>query len=426
MHKEKKMKKKLLLIMGLLLIAVIAFGQTATNRSYYVRADGNDYTNNGRSEEKPFKTLRNAVTHAEYGEITTITVIGAVNGCKINNAVTQEITITGKPDASEKEKAIISSQIDINNSTVRFAHVQITSAGLPGLHISGKSIVTLGTGARIINCTRETPFEGAGVRMENSTLNMTDNAAISGNTTDGDGNGSGVYMDNSTLNMSGDAAISGNTAISAYNGCGDGAGIYMKNSTLNMSNNATVSGNKTEFYGHACGISSIESTLNMSGNAAISGNTSENRYGAGGISLSYSILNMSGNATISGNTGGYRSGCVALSDSVIKGGKITGNNGSAFGGGIQSHGISMIENVEISGNKAWIGAGVYIASGKLTISGCKIKGNEARFVGGGLFIAKEAAYEAINNASVSDNRSGYGENDDVFESKMFEYLMTPW
>jgi hypothetical protein len=56
--------------MGLmcLLGTVQAFGQAA-NRSYYVRADGNDEANNGRSEEAPFKTLKNAVKNAENTKI---------------------------------------------------------------------------------------------------------------------------------------------------------------------------------------------------------------------------------------------------------------------------------------------------------------------------------------------------------------------
>jgi hypothetical protein len=86
----------------------------------------------------------------------------------------------------------------------------------------------------------------------------------------------------------------------------------------------------------------------------------------------------------------------------------------------------MIENVEISGNKAYIGAGVYIASGKLTISGGKITGNEAKFVGGGLYIKNGAEYEEINGASITGNSSGYHHDYNeynVFKNKDFENFM---
>jgi hypothetical protein len=162
-----------------------AFGQAAS-RSYYVRADGND-SNNGRSEKTPFKTLKKAVEMAAVGAVRTITVIGTVDGCRISGAGTQKILITGKPDASGAEKALISIEIvAYGPSKVKFTHVQSTNKKGRGLSIFGE--VTLGVGARITNCilhNNNGVGGGAGVYMEEGILNMTDNAVIADNTSVG-------------------------------------------------------------------------------------------------------------------------------------------------------------------------------------------------------------------------------------------------
>jgi hypothetical protein len=372
-----------------------AFGQAAS-RSYYVRADGND-SNNGRSEETPFKTLKKAVEMAAAGAVRTITVIGTVDGCRISGAGTQEILITGKPDASGTEKALISSEIGVYGpSKVKFTHVQITNKKGRGLSISGE--VTLGVGARITNCifhNNNGVGGGAGVYMEEGILNMTDNAVISDNTSVGlrGSGGGGVFMRNNSTTMGG-------------------------SSTLNMSGNAVISGNTVENGGGGGVYVDWRGTINMSGNAAISGNNANGERGYGGgvyvhddtILNMYGQINMSGNAAISGNIANYGGGGV-VSDSPIKGGKITGNSANK-GGGIMGSATKM-ENVEVSRNKAEYGAGVYITRGryknsKVTVTSGKITNNEAEFTGGGVYVAGGAVYESDKGTSVTGNRAGDG------------------
>jgi hypothetical protein len=407
-------KRFLILGMGLmcLLGTVQAFGQAA-NRSYYVRADGND-ANNGRSEEAPLKTLKKAIEMAVAGAVKTITVIGTVGGCEISNAGTQEILITGKPDASETEKALISSEIQISGSKFRFTHVQITNKRGNGLRITNQAIVTLGMGARITNCSLANTlpyFAGAGVNMENSTLNMTDNAVISDNTAEIHDGGGVKMRNNCTLNMSGNAAISGNSAV------GDGGGV--SGGQTNMSENATISGNTAKKDGGG-----VDGNVTLSGNAAISGNSA----GAGG-GVNGSVT-LSGNAAISGNTaekGGGVHGSITMN-----GGKISGNTAKQGGGLYSSPAIvtlvmaaritnsdsrrnsSKMENGEISGNKAEYGAGCYVENDTLTVAGGKITANEAEFVGGGVYVKTGATYEPGKDASVTGNTAGDGEGEDVF------------
>jgi hypothetical protein len=83
-----------------------------------------------------------------------------------------------------------------------------------------------------------------------------------------------------------------------------------------------------------------------------------------------------------------------------------------------------LENVEVSGNKAEYGAGIYVLkagsgykNAKVTITGGKINGNEAEFVGGSIYVERGAAYETFGGASVTGNKAGDGEGEDVFRQQ---------
>jgi predicted outer membrane repeat protein len=386
-----------------------AFAQTADNRSYYVRADGNDETNDGRSEKAPFKTLQRAVELAADGVVRTVTVIGSVSVgegeyideniwyASIKNAGTREILITGKPNAKDAEKALISGGISIANSKVRLTHVRITNKSGFGLLTGYKSVVTLGAGALIYGCGK------GGVVMVDVTLNMTENATISGNTTANIGGGVFCMGENSTLNMHDNAIISNNNAEL-------GGGVAVSSGNINIFGRALIYGNTASRFGG--GVSMADgSTLNMSGNATISGNTTAN-IGGGVVMANGSTLNMSGNAVISGNNAGEFGGGIAMTDSIVKGGKVTENT-AELGGGIASNGSECkMENIEVSRNKAGYGAGIYIGSGKLTVTGGKITNNEARYAGGGVYEMKGAMYTA-NGVSVTGNRV-WQQTEDVF------------
>jgi hypothetical protein len=416
--------------------------------SYYVSANGND-ANNGRSEDTPFKTLQKAIDRAVAGAIKKITVIGAVTGnFKLENAGSEEILIIGKPDAQEvkrarilgiMERALISGGIEIINSTVRFIHVQIANNTGTGLDISGKAAVTLGQDVLISNCNNVDSGGGGAVIMGASSLNMTDNAVISDNTAFIGGgvavledsslnmadtaiiygntayNGGGITLRSSYLNMTNNAVISGNTAAN------DGGGVYLsENSTLSIYGSAKISGNAAKESGG--GVEMLKDCkLNMLDDAAISGNTAES---GGGVWLhENSILSMFDNAAISGNTASSGGGVTLHENGIIKGGKITGNIASgeydedgdkySFGGGIWVVGGKdcMIENVEISGNRATHGAGIYV-NGRLTVSGGDITGNTAESVGGGVLVRSGAVYNA-KGVSVHGNKAWDSGNDVV-------------
>jgi len=377
--------------------------QTTIQRSLYVSAKGND-NNNGRSEETPFKTLGKAVETANSGVIKTITVSGTITDqeIRIRQTGNDEILITGKPDASGAEKAVISNDIYINGK-IRFTHILLTSIKV----IDGSSTITLGAGVIVSNPRDDgitnisglmlimiddaaiTGCKGAGVSRA-STVTMSDNASITNNT------GKGIRGNNNyiTVTMSGNASITNN----------GGDGIELARVT--MSGNAKVSNNK------GAGLYDC-APLTMSENAEISGNKSESRYGGG---VYVHTLSMSGNAKIINNTtkgnggGAYiRGGNCTIADNAL----ISGNTAKEGGGIYLTDASLTMEGGEISGNKAENGAGMYVARGTFNHKGGTVTGNEADFIGGGVYVKSDATYTA-GGGKVNGNTSGDMGDDNVF------------
>lgn len=350
------MRKRTILTVLLVIAAFgAAYAQTTVQRSLYVSAQGDDNNNNGRSETTPYKTLMKAVEAANAGVIKTITILGTIydTGIKIEQSGADEILITGKPDASEAEKAVISMGLEVGGK-FRFTHIQLASI----TRTYRSATVTLGAGAVVTNGGRWGGVSGV------ATLIMTDDATITGCN---NGGVSGC----SDVNMSGNASITNN----------GGRGIDSYDVT--MSGHAKVSGNK--------GTGVICNTLRMSGNAEISGNVNTSGNGDGGGAF------VKGNSTISGNA------------------RIGGNT-AKNGGGIyfDKRGATLtIEGGEISNNKAEYGAGVYIGNGTFTHKGGTVTGNTAEFVGGGVYVKSGATYTA-GGGKVSINTAGDG-GDDVFK-----------
>ena len=394
--------------------------QTTIQRSLYVSARGND-NNNGRSEETPYKTLEKAAETANAGAIKTITVIGTIAGGSIRQSGADEILITGKPDASAAERAVISSSINISGK-VRFSHILLTR------EMTGNSgpTITLGTGVVVSNTT------GSGL-INIGTLIMTDDATITGCS----GAGVSGLQSYATVTMSGDTRITNNGG-KGIEGAHDRSGNGTK---VTMSGNAKVSGNKGR--GVDC------ASLTMSGNTEISGNGNTATIrgywneGNGGVSITglfmfgdvkiintagtqegssssgggvfVNALTMSGNAAIINNTStGTGGGAYIYGAGTISGNARISDNTAKEGGGIYfSDATITMEGGEISGNKAENGAGVYVESGTFNHKGGSINNNEADYIGGGVYVKSGATYTA-GGGRVTGNTSGDMGDDNVF------------
>jgi hypothetical protein len=316
------MKKQLFLfgLMAFFAAAIVApvFGQAA-NRSYYVRADG-DNENNGRSEEAALRTLQKALSLASQGAVKTITIIGKIGGGVIDDrdiSTDAEIFITGKTNAPEEEKAVIGA-LSIRGSRIhlRFENIAITGNYYGNvLNIAGATI-KIGTGVKI---------------------SSQDNTGSENNRRD---SAHGISLDAGTLIMD-DGEISGNAMG---------------------------------------GISIVRGTFTMNG-GTISHNTAYDGYGkpssGGGISNGGIVVINGG--TITQNSGKNGGGIFNAGTLTIKGGSITQNK-AEYGAGIyQNNGTFIIEKGNISTNEAdFVGGGLYVKKGAtFTQKGNNITGNTA-------------------------------------------------
>jgi hypothetical protein len=433
------MKSIKTIVLGAALMAVFVFSvaaQAAAPRAYYVRADGDDENNNGRSEAAPFKTVNKAVEAAKMGVIKTIIVIGTISvEASISDAGNDEILLTGKADASEAEKAVLSGGFSVS-SKVRITHITITKKSLS---IGSSALVTLGMGV-VIEGVEPDRFSGGGgygvytKSISSPILTMTDNAVIRNCASGGiDGtrtvsiSGSASIMDNGGYGINGGSVtITGNAVIS-----GNKRGGIIADK-INISGNTAVRDNE----GHGVSIRSGSGIASVSGSAVISGN---NGMGIASSGLQYGTVTISDHAAISNNGGGkdpsdsrkllgggisantvtmnggkiidntVNGGIIVGGTCTINGGEISGNSAKKGGGIYMTAGELTIAGGTIKGNKAEYGAGIYMEKGTATHTGGTITGNEAEFVGGGVYVPLGATFNA-KGGTVSDNTAGDGGN----------------
>jgi len=294
------MRRKFIFVLGAALLLFAACGSTPTQESaaktveptptptptraartvdltgvagYYVRADGSD-TNTGISEDAPFRTLARAVRAASTTTVKTITVIGTVAGqTAIVNSGKDEILITGKPDASDSEKALLTTSTSerghytleiTENSNIRLERITVTTAS-NGSAIYVESTLTLGRDAVVFNVKRSDesrPNYGGGVLVIFGTLVMRDNAMVV-NSIAGAGGGVAV-VEGATLIMQDDAIISNNIADAKSVDRAGGGGIYCADGKVVLKDNAKVTGNQASLAGGILlRFSEIETTDNL-------------------------------------------------------------------------------------------------------------------------------------------------------------------
>ena len=387
------------MLIGILLFSAVLpiFAQTE-NRSYYVRADGDD-NNNGRSEDSPFRTLSKALDMATKGAVKKITIIGTLTEKEFimerfkdiafgfRKLGSSEILVTGKKDASEEERAILTSTMGKNaiivdvSANVKFEYLEIRGVDKhdSGLQIrSGK--VTIGNGVKICNCD------------------------------------SGIYLNKEISNEACVLTLAGGEIS---NNLGTGIGVS-NGATFNMES-GVIRNNETG------GVIVYDSTFILSGGEISNNGKPSTIEGEGGISFHKYYYNDRGDFSmtgglVTGNTGKLGGGISFYADSPnyslsisVSGGEIT-HNTSKMGGGIyiaNSRTKLTIENAKISNNKAEYGAGVYNTGAFLFKSG-QIMNNEAEYVGGGVYL-KEGSTFTNTSGILKNNTAGDGEGQDIFK-----------
>jgi hypothetical protein len=346
--------------------------------TFYVRADGLD-TNNGITENEPFKTITQAIIATESSAIKKITVIGVLdqNSQKssskasmilIRKKESSQITITGKTEASENERAVIRSIIP----------------GQRVIEITGKSHV----------CFENIEISGGRPTGTNITK----------------GGGGGIYMDKTTVTLGAGVVISNNYA-------GVGGGVANKEGTLTI-DGAVISNN--EALENGGGICIVKGTLNIK-NGEISNNISH-QSGAG-VVIAWGNFEMTDglisdnkipdNSTQTGKGAGvYLSGSGAKF--TMKKGIITRNYTDSLGAGVcvDPGCIFTMEDGLISENKAKLWGGGVGVFGTFTMSGGVITENYSAKDGGGIAVASGSRFN--NNEGKIFNNKTNGKDKDIW------------
>jgi hypothetical protein len=270
-----KMKRITLFIIFVCILSTGIFAQS--NRSYYVKASGND-RNSGLSESSPFKTILHALINVgmSNNSISTITVIGTLDNTSEGELAAlgyifrivsfKEILITGKPNATGSERAVLSGrgvaepsnvlnplpilEIMGDKTKIRFEHIEI-SGGVhrfsAALIIKDSASVTLGTGTVIRNNA------GDGVEITVGTCIMDGGEIRDNNRSNGvyvNRNGTfilnnGIIRDNARgVHTRGRFIMSGGT-ITNNRSTNNGAGVTVSEGNFTMSAGSITNNSST-------------------------------------------------------------------------------------------------------------------------------------------------------------------------------------
>ena len=322
----------------------------------YVSSTGTE-TGDG-SESNPLDTIAHAVTKIKsFSEAQdyTIFIDGTITTAQeiknISKAYAKSITVKGKNG--------------INEST------QVPNDALSGNYAYGNSgsMLTIETTVPVIveNLKISGGYDlGAGIRInaENCDVTLSSGTLITGNKYYG--NGAGVYVNsNSKLTIDG-AVIKANIGDPlSSSGDAHGIGVYSLGKELVIKGNSKITDNTCTLTGGsysavACVRNSSTDTVTIEGNAEITNN------GVRGLFIRSVSLTLKDNSKITGNQNQ----------------STNSNSDQCCGGGIYASlysydfSISISDNVDISGNSAKYGAGLFVASDiNVNFSGGSISGN---------------------------------------------------
>lgn len=242
------MKKIVLILLFALSVCTWAFTQSGLESiSWHVSANGNDAAPG--TPDQPLKTLSRAMFIAENSGIRRITVIGTLDVTSegLNEQLTvfvlavqlkmSEILISGKPNATGAERAVLSGigsgkgVVQIN-ALIRFEHIEISGAEGQnnfGMLINFGSQVTLGAGAVVRN-------NGPGIGILNS-ICVIDGGEIR------DNNSSGVILAEQSILTMRNGTIRGNNSPSSA------GGVMVNNGCTFTMTGGTITANRAAQFG---------------------------------------------------------------------------------------------------------------------------------------------------------------------------------
>ncbi len=203
------------------------------------------------------------------------------------------------------------------------------------------------------------------------------------------------------LHVVGHAPVIATTTISGNHAANDGGGVYLHQSAAVLRANHIIANISDDDGG---GIRAFESPTTLAGNLIERNRTAD---GGGGVRVSHVPAVLRDNLVRDNYAGGTGGGLDLDNDaSLVHGGAITGNYAGGSGGGIYGWlapwtGL-VIEDVEISRNRAWQGGGIYLVDNftPVTMRRLRMVGNRAS-KGAGLMVRSTTF--TLTNSLLADN-----------------------
>jgi hypothetical protein len=267
---------------------------------YVDAANGND-ANNGRSEDKAFKTLEKALSMPFAGSFQPSKVIRVIGDYVINGS--QTIDGAGKTTITRTDAA--DWQTNGQNDAV------ITVMG--GVQVSFKNITIDGKNTG----NADVFHRGLLIYGTNTTVTLDTGTVVTGKV-EGETTGGGISLTgHASLVMKGDSAVQDSSAPK-------GGGVYLNQGSFTMEGNSVVKNNTVAGYAGGVHVDG-PSFFIMKGNATVTGNTAGDS--GGGVVIA-GAFQMTESSVISLNTAAYRGGgvCQINGTFTLTGGTIYGSD----------------------------------------------------------------------------------------------------
>ena len=288
---------------------------------------------------------------------------------------------------------IINASVTFNNLIVTGNNA--TNGGGIANHSHANLVTFNNTSITFNNATAE----GGGMYFYSYSVTALNDMEITQNTAN---MGGGVYDFHSIDMFLNNVLIDGNSAIS------NGGGIYnnvihtTEFTNVTVSNNDAVNGGGLyNYYGGTGSFSGLTITGNT---ASLDGGGMYNDNVSGMV---FSDLIISNNTATNG-AGVYNTAIVSYTDVVISGNAATGNGGGFY----NKQGIPLLNRIQIKGNSANRGGGIYYVSSdsepgyRSIIRNLLLSGNKALSDGGGIY--NNNSKIVIINATIAGNNAVNG------------------
>ncbi len=224
--------------------------------------------------------------------------------------------------------------------------------------------------------------------------------------------GGGIYLSNSVMNLTASSLYS-NTASS------DGGGIYLNNSTLFLTSssvysNTAVNANGGAIFNNNGGV--IVSNSAITSNVAIS---NSNSNGLGGGIYNYGALIIE-NSNLSDNRAGTRGGAILAitSTATIMNSTFSGNHAQgAFGGGgilLWFGSVMNLDRTSLYGNDSSSAGGAIGNLGTMTITNSSIYTNTA-YGAGGIY---NLGTLTMTNSTIANNRAANADGGGIYNASL--------